>query len=1024
MGWPDWIVRARQHHDRLDAVLAVLLALPAVAPFLSQLTRGYDTAPHILRFVLLDQSLAGGQALPRWSPELMSGYGYPLFNFYAPAVYYLGVLARRLGLDGAAAFQAVAAVLLATAAIGAWRLCRDLADAYGPDHGAGSTRRVAALVGAVVYVYAPYMLINVYVRGAIAELAAQALLPWVLWVFRRVATTKDPLRYAPAAALLLTGVIFSHTISLLLAPTFVVLMALVQAGKPTRRWLWVLGTGLTALAFSAMFWVALVFERGAVGTTAYQAAQQVGAEAFLQLGDWIWTAPTYPYERITSGLRFGLSLPHLLLAIAGVALWRRRLNRELVAHILVVIGVAALQLDVTRPLWALGGVIDVVQAPSRTQTYLYLSIAALTAIGLMRLPRFVEPRPLGVALMALLVVTASPWATLAPPWLESTTEAGLAQIANAEATGPMPAASAYPDFLPRWVDLSGGLANPAASGDVAATAVLTAIGPTEYRLRVDSPEAWILHTADFFFPGWSIWVDDAAVDVQAASPLGLVTAQIPAGEHEVRVAFVGSLPQQLGAWITTAAAACVAVLLGWRRCWSSAAATLVLMGLGLWMGPLGRADVQSVDATPLAVSGAPFDLLDVTTTQATPDRLMVRAVWFVRTAGPDVRLRWVLKDADGVIVAETRGRPWFDHAHSQAWPAGTVADDRAEIRLPGELPAGTYRLAVCAQAEAERATACEPTTVARTGVAISTPGASLAGGSTRISFEHDLDLVAAILETPEGDLALGEAAPVVTTEEALVLRLIWRARNWLLPERLDSTPIVMTRQGERLSYSTYPLAGLQGWPRSVPPGTLIVDRQQIDLDDAAAGGRYPVTVRVFDPATGAYLRVLDNTGQPVGDVATIGEIRLFASDSTRVAIPRDAVVGDVARFIGSELSGAGATLKPGGVLTLTVAYRALQPADRELTQFVHVYSLDGGLIAQADAPPRAGNNPAPSWIAGEVVRDTVVLTLSPDAPAGRYQVLWGLYDPVTGERVPITLPDGSEPADRALVLTEVQVAAP
>lgn len=1024
MGWPDWIARTRRHPDRLDAMLAVLLAVPAVAPFVSQLTRGYDTAPHILRIILLDRSLTAGQVLPRWSPDLMGGYGYPLFNFYAPAVYYLGVLAQRLGLDGAAAFQAIATALVGAAALGAWRLCRDLVDAYAPEHGAESARRVAALVGAVAYVYAPYVLINLYVRGAIAELAAQALLPWAVWLLRRVATAWDPLRYAPAAALTLTGIVFSHTISLLLAPPFVLLLALAQAGRPARRWLWIIGVGLTALAFSALFWLPLIVERGAVGTAAYQAAQQVGAEPFLSFGDWIWIGPTYPYERITSGLRFGLSLPHLVLGLAGVALWRRHLSRELVAYALAAIVVAVLQLDITRPLWSVGGLIDVVQAPSRTQTLLYLSSAALTAVGLTRLPGYVEPRPLGIALAALLLCTATPWATRAPLWLEPTTEIGLAEIANAEATGPMPATSVYPDFLPRWVDLSGQLANPAAPGDVGATAILTAIGPTEYNLRVDSPEPWVLHTADFYFPGWSIWVDATSVDVQATTPLGLVTAMIPAGAHDVRVAFVGSPIQQLGAWITMVAGACSAGLLGWRRRWASAAATLALTGLGLWMGPFGRADAQPVRATPIAIAAAPFDLLDVTAGQTAPDRLAVRAVWFVHAAGPDVTLRWALRAAGGDIVAETRGRPWFDHAHSQAWPAGTVADDRAEIRLPATLTPGTYRLAVCAQPEADRATPCDPTTVVLTNIAISAPGPAITAGATRFRFEHDLDLVAAILETPNGDRELGDAAPVVTADDALVLRLIWRARNWLSPERLDSSPIVMTRQGERLSYATYPLAGLLGWPRTVPPGALIVDRQSIALDAAAAGGRYPVTVRVFDPTTGAYLRALDDTGQPAGDVVTVGEVRLFASGSTRVDLPRAAAVGDVAQFIGVELAGAGPTVRAGDTLTLTVAYRARHQADRELTQFVHVYSLEGGLIAQADAPPNAGNNPATSWIAGEVIRDTVRLTLSPEAQAGRYQVLWGLYDPVSGERMPITLPDGSQPPDRALTLMVVHVVAP
>lgn len=1009
------------HPMRVDAALSLALAAPAIVPLIIRLTRGYDTPPHILRFALLDQAISAGQVLPRWSPDLMSGYGYPLFNFYAPAVYYLGLLFRRLGADWTVVFQGVAALLLGAAAVGAWRFCRDLVDADGEP--ANSGQRVAAVIGAGLYLYAPYLLINVYARGAIAEVAAQALLPWALWLLRRVIRQRDPLTSVLPATLALSGIVFSHTISLLLIPPFVAVLAMAQLHARPGRWLWVGVVGGLTIGLTAVFWLPLFIERSAVGTTAYLAALPSEAETFLHFGNWVWAGVPYPYERITSGLSFGLSPLHLALGgLSFTVLWKR-LNYERVVLGLTALVVAVLQLDATRPLWAIGGLLEIVQAPSRLQTLLYLSIAGLTAIAAANLQRQAIRWPLGVALIGAAIGVGAPWATHAPLWLEDTGDTGAAQIAHAETIGPMPGLSIYPDFLPRWVDYPVALAKPAPTASTDASARLTAFGPGEFQVVVQSRTAWELRTADFYFPGWAAWIDGAPVDVEPSTSLGLVTIAVPAGTHDLHVAYVGSDVQHIAAWLSALTGAALTCLLLWRRRHVAAVIAGVVTGSLLWISPIHSLQPRAVASRPSPVDGAPFDLLDVQAAQTGAGRVEIDAVWFVRRTAPDVSLRWALRDATGQVVASAQARPWFDQVHSQAWPAGTLADDRAEIVLAGGIAAGTYALTVCAQPDAERATPCDPVSVVQDVVAItrSTPAADARAAQDR--FEGGLELVDAILETRQGDRDLASTVPVVSPQDVLVLRLRWRVRDWLAPERLDSSPIVMTQQNGRLSYSTMPLTGLQGWLRAVQPGGIIVDRQQISLDPSANGGRYPVTVRVFNPDTASYLRALDGD-VPVTDVVTVGQIRVVVATSAQVDHTHPAALGDVARFIGYNLPVNDRTVHPGDTVTLTVVYQALRPADRELTQFTHLYDTTLGLIGQIDSPPLGGNNPAPGWISGEVIRDVLTMKVSSEATSGDYALLWGLYDPATGERVLVTLPDGTQPPDRALLLETLHVVAP
>jgi len=1017
----------RQHPGVTDALWVVAMTIPAIAPFLSRLPRGYDTALHILRIVLLDHMLAEGQIWPRWAADLFFGFGYPLFNFYAPAVYYLGVVFHRLGADGAVAFQLVTSSLLLVAALGAWQLCTELLPSAGAspdvDLQGQAGHRLAAIVGAVAYVYAPYVLVNIYVRGAIAELAAQALLPWALLFVRRSLLSPDPIRHAPAAALVLAAIVLSHTISLLLIPPFIFCLTLAQMREQTSRWRWPLAIGLGAVALSAIFWLPLVVERSAVGSVAYQAALPTGVEAFLRPDELVWTGVPFDYARITSGLRFGLSPIHLLLGLGGLVLLRRRRTAEWVVYGLTLVAVAGLQLDFTKALWDLGGLIEIVQAPSRLQTLLYLSVAVLGAAAITRLPAHVERLPAGLAMIAVFMAVGAPWAIRMPPWLASVNEAGLAEISGAEAIGSNFGLSAYPEFLPRWVNLAGELANPASVETSPAVVSLTARGPVDYRLRVQAASAWTLQTADFYFPGWSAWIDDVPVAVSANGPLGLVSIAVPEGDHRVRIAFAGSWAQQLGLLISTLSALTAAILLIGRRRWATATGLALAALAGVWLSSGWQPELRPVAWTPSTIDGAPFTLLDFQAIPVGSDRLSLQAAWFVRQTAPDdLTYRWALRTSDGVIAAETRARPWFDHGHTRAWPSGAIVDDRAELVLPPELPPGQYRLTVCAQPAAQRLEPCDPQTIVATNIVLARAAQGRAPAASRFTLEGGLELVDAQLETTAGALPLGGDAPIVARHDDLIVRLIWRTTAWLLPERLESSPALENQQGARLSYSTFSLGGLLKWPRALAPGSLVIDRQPVFIDPHAQSGRYPLTVRVFDLGAGRLLQRLDEAGRSIGDVISVGDVKVVAPATLTVRTRRAATIGDLARFAGYELDPGTGLTRPGATLTLTVVYQALHTADRDLTQFVHVYNPALGLIGQADSPPLAGNNPTDHWVAGEIIRDTLTLTIAPDAAPGTYTVLWGLYDPATGERLPVALPDGTQPEDRALPLAVITIA--
>ena len=73
------------------------------------------------------------------------------------------------------------------------------------------------------------------------------------------------------------------------------------------------------------------------------------------------------------------------------------------------------------------------------------------------------------------------------------------------------------------------------------------------------------------------------------------------------------------------------------------------------------------------------------------------------------------------------------------------------------------------------------------------------------------------------------------------------------------------------------------------------------------------------------------------------------------------------------------------------------------------------IVAQSDVMPRNNAYPTSRWIQGEVITDTIALSLA-DVPAGAYRMAIGLFDK-TG-RLPIS-GAGAEVANQRMVLDDV-----
>lgn len=111
------------------------------------------------------------------------------------------------------------------------------------------------------------------------------------------------------------------------------------------------------------------------------------------------------------------------------------------------------------------------------------------------------------------------------------------------------------------------------------------------------------------------------------------------------------------------------------------------------------------------------------------------------------------------------------------------------------------------------------------------------------------------------------------------------------------------------------------------------------------------------------------------------------------------VFGDQIALRGYHLSATIA--RPGEALELTLYWEALTRPAKSYTVFNHVTGAGGVIWGQKDSPPVSGQHPTSRWRPGEAVADRFEVALKPDTPPGIYDLVTGLYEWASLQRLPV-----------------------
>ncbi len=364
-----------------------------------------DTLAHLWRIARMHDSIRAAMLFPRWFPDMLLGFGYPVLTYYASSTYYLVEILNLAGFGLQNALIALYCLLMWFACVGMVLLARDIYPRQSS---------WTAIVAGVAYAYTPYLLINLYVRGALAEFGLQALLPWLFWSFRRIWRAENPFHYLIVSALTLGGLAFTHTISLLIVPPLLLAYNIVLAMAASKRQVrlkcaFVAIVG--AMGISCFFWGPLFVERNYITNRGLTIAKTFMLPAnFHSWGTLIDPHFLYAYF---NQIPWKLGLIQTSAAIVGLLffIWQ---SRKLVARDewWFWLGTAtlcvSLMVEVAKPLWLSNDVMPIIQFPWRFLAILQLPIALLTALPLTTIGYRPARAIVATALGVLLIVVHLP----------------------------------------------------------------------------------------------------------------------------------------------------------------------------------------------------------------------------------------------------------------------------------------------------------------------------------------------------------------------------------------------------------------------------------------------------------------------------------------------------------------------------------------------------------------------------------------------------------------------------------------
>lgn len=237
----------------------------------------HDGVTHVARLAKFYQDLADGQIIPCWSGGLSWGLGSPVLMYYGQVPYLLGVIPKLLGVDFAWAIKIGIIFSLVASGITFFLWGKEV---FGVK---------AGLVGSILYMWAPYRFVDIYVRGAYPENVAFIFPPLMLLSIWKIFHKKEISGYI-LGVVSLAGIILSHNVmAMFFIPIYICYgSGLFLLSKKDKSLIITILAFITSLSVTAYYWLPAFFEKNEVNLNNLNTSGSYLAN-FVRLGQIVYS---------------------------------------------------------------------------------------------------------------------------------------------------------------------------------------------------------------------------------------------------------------------------------------------------------------------------------------------------------------------------------------------------------------------------------------------------------------------------------------------------------------------------------------------------------------------------------------------------------------------------------------------------------------------------------------------------------------------------------------------------------------
>ena len=260
----------------------------------------HDGIFHIYRTEEALNMLKLGEFPLRWAGNFDQGFGIPLFAFVYPLPYYItSVISYFTSSILSVKILTVVAYLIG--GLGIYQLFK-------------KKDSMLSFALALLYLMTPYQYLNIFVRGALGEILALGLMPWVLYSFSRLIVDGDKLKwYHPIPLALL---LIAHNFLGILFSVFLMGYVFFQKNQKSQAFI----NLLISFGLASFFLIPMICEKNFLYSYVHPDLNFRFDQHFVYLRQLIYSKWDYWYSMpgLDDGMSFQLGLTQIALAGYGI----------------------------------------------------------------------------------------------------------------------------------------------------------------------------------------------------------------------------------------------------------------------------------------------------------------------------------------------------------------------------------------------------------------------------------------------------------------------------------------------------------------------------------------------------------------------------------------------------------------------------------------------------------------------------------------------------------------------------------